>query len=305
MNCSGLESIQVDIQNMNYSSLNGVLFNKNQETLLIYPAGKHGAYTIPNSVTSIRSGAFSECDNLTSVVIPNGVATIEPSTFFGCDALVTISIPDSVSTIGTGAFGSCSSLTEVIMPNSITTLGSGIFQYCGSLTNVALPNAITTIPAWMFTGTKLTSITIPSTVTSIGARAFAYDTGTLKSIYFLGNPPSLHTAYPFYQIHPNAVFYYMDGATGWDSSFGGFPTVLWEPGIQTDDANFGMNPNGFGFTLPIGPINYTVIIEASTNLVNGTWDPISTNLLSDQHTDFFLDKSATNYPKRYYHITTP
>ncbi len=305
LNCSGLQSIEVDNENMDYSSLNGVLYDKSRKALIAYPCGKHGPYTVPGSVKRIPYHAFFECDNLTSLVIPYGITTIEYEMCYGCDGLESVTIPNSVTAVEYNAFKACSSLTEVVMPNSITSLEGGIFQYCGSLTNVVLPNSITTIPAWMFAGTKLTSITIPSTVTSIGGRAFAYDTGTLKTIYFMGDPPSLDIAYPFYQINPNAVFYYMESAAGWGSSFGGFPAVLWNPTIQITDSNFEINTNGFGFSLPIGPINYEVTIEACTNLVSGTWEPVATTLLSDQNADFFTDVTATNHPNRYYRITTP
>jgi hypothetical protein len=51
--CTGLSSIQVDTLNPSYSSVNGILFDKNQTTLVQYPDGLIGSYTIPNSVTSI------------------------------------------------------------------------------------------------------------------------------------------------------------------------------------------------------------------------------------------------------------
>ena len=57
--CSGLKSVNVDANNPAYASVDGVLFNKKGSVLVVYPAGKTGFYTIPNSVTSIGLGAFS------------------------------------------------------------------------------------------------------------------------------------------------------------------------------------------------------------------------------------------------------
>ena len=71
--CTGLTSIDVASDNSNYCSEDGVLFNKDKTTLIQYPEGKQGAYTIPNSVTSIGRSAFSGCSSLTSVTIPNSV----------------------------------------------------------------------------------------------------------------------------------------------------------------------------------------------------------------------------------------
>ena len=73
-----------------YSSVDGVLFNKSQTTLIQYPGAKPEAYTIPNSVTSIGDYAFSGCTSLTSVTIPNSVTSIGDSAFYGCTSLSAI-----------------------------------------------------------------------------------------------------------------------------------------------------------------------------------------------------------------------
>ena len=70
--CSSLLSIDVSEYNKNYTSQDGVLFNKNKTVLVCYPAGKSGdCYTIPDSVTSICSYAFSGCSSLASITILN------------------------------------------------------------------------------------------------------------------------------------------------------------------------------------------------------------------------------------------
>jgi len=75
--CTSLTAINVDAGNSAYISDNGVLYNKTKTTLIRYPAGKTGTtFTIPNSVTSIESGAFSWCTGLASVTIGNGVTSI-------------------------------------------------------------------------------------------------------------------------------------------------------------------------------------------------------------------------------------
>jgi hypothetical protein len=134
--CSSLTAINADAANMQYSSENGVLFNKDRTTLVYYPGGKTGSYVIPNSVTTIGDWAFSRCSGLTSVTIPNSVTTVGGYAFSGCSGLTAVTIPNSVTTIGAYAFVRCSSLTSVTIPNSVTTIGTYAFAYCSGLTTV-------------------------------------------------------------------------------------------------------------------------------------------------------------------------
>ena len=134
--CSGLTSINVASDNPNYCSVNGVLFNKNQTTLISYPGGKQGVYTIPNSVTSIGESAFSDCYGLTSVTIPNSVTSIGEYAFQVCSGLTSVTIPNSVTSIGDHAFSHCDGLTSVTIGNSVTSIGDEAFRGCSGLTSV-------------------------------------------------------------------------------------------------------------------------------------------------------------------------
>ena len=208
INCTALTAINVASQNKNYTSENGVLFNKDKTELICYPGGKtDNHYEIPNSVTSIGSSAFYGCSKLTSIFISDSVSgKIE---FRSCSNLTTIdvatnnavfssengvlfdknktalicypsgktennySIPDSVTSIGNSAFSGCTSLTSVTIPNSVTDIGSSAFDDCTSLKTVTIPNGVTYIDYCTFSGcASLTSITIPDSVTRIGGSAF-------------------------------------------------------------------------------------------------------------------------------------
>ena len=80
--CSSLTSIDVSGNNKNYSSVDGVLFNKDKTELIQYPRKKEGTnYKIPNSVTNIGERAFCDCSSLTSITIPEGVTRIGDSAF--------------------------------------------------------------------------------------------------------------------------------------------------------------------------------------------------------------------------------
>ena len=105
--------INVDVNNPNYSSIDGVLFNKNQTTLIQCPTLKIGNFIIPSSVTSIGRGAFKDCYRLTIITITSSVTSIDSSAFVSCSGLTTLTIPSSVSSIGGGAFTYCSSLGSI------------------------------------------------------------------------------------------------------------------------------------------------------------------------------------------------
>ena len=109
-NCTGLTSINVDENNKNYTSEDGVLFNKDKTTLIKCPARKKDSYTIPNGVTTISDYAFSNCTELTNIIIPDSVTEIKNLAFYNCTGLTDITVPDSVIKIGAFIFDECNNL---------------------------------------------------------------------------------------------------------------------------------------------------------------------------------------------------
>ena len=131
--CPKLTSINVDINNIRYSSNDGILYTKLQDTLVYYPNGKTGDVIIPNSVTTIGYAAFYYFYDLTSVVIPSSVITIEDAAFSSCTLLTSITIPNSVTTIGVSAFHDCKGLTSASIGSSVSTIDHSAFRNCNNL----------------------------------------------------------------------------------------------------------------------------------------------------------------------------
>lgn len=251
--CTNLEAVDVHPDNTVYSSLNGVLFNKNRTLLILCPCGLAGAYAIPSTVTSIGEDAFCYCGSLTNLFIPPNVTSIPDGVCYGCVSLRAFSvdqanlfysdldgvlfnksqcqlieyppgrsgaysIPNRVASISGGAFATCEGLTSVAIPDSVSSLlAGGTFYSCRNLTNVAIGNNVTNIPVKGFPFcTKLTTITIPSNVCSLGAGAFGSCTN-LSSAYFQGDAPSCSRPLPFEDVAAGFTVFYPSTASGWST----------------------------------------------------------------------------------------
>ena len=208
--CRRLTGIYVSEGNTTYSSIDGVLFDKSQNILIIYPGGKSGEYTIPSGVTTIGEWAFAICSSLTSVTIGNSVTTIGDYAFLRC-SLTSVAISDSVTSVGGHAFSECKSLTGVTIGSNVTTIGGSVttieesaFAYCSSLTSVTIGNSVTTIGGGAFSECySLTNVTIPDSVTTIGNYAFE-DCSSLTSVT-IGNSVTTIGDYAFLRCSLTSV----------------------------------------------------------------------------------------------------
>lgn len=150
--CESLTAINVSSGNRHFTSVNGILFDKQKSRLICYPSAKEDTYySIPYGVTDIL-GAFTCCRNLKTIVIPDTVKSIGDSTFRNCTALANITIPNSVTTIGWSAFSGCSSLESIIIPNSVIKIGGYAFKQCESLNSIFIPNSVINMEYIIFQG---------------------------------------------------------------------------------------------------------------------------------------------------------
>ena len=246
--CDNLENISVDQDSKILSSINGILFSADGNTLLAVPNKKAiGEFIIPDNVTVIADYAFQNCKDLKSLTIPNSVKNIGVWTFGNCPGLTSLTLPNSVISIGDYcfsnctnlvsvtlsssltminqcAFAYCSSLKSIDLPNSITSIGNNSFQRCGALTSIALPQSLTAIGNFAFSMcTSLTSIIIPSGVENIGVGAFINCTNLTKLWLLPTTPPILYSNNAFGGVPQDSKVYIPAGtlddyseATGWN-----------------------------------------------------------------------------------------
>jgi hypothetical protein len=161
--CTSLSAIAVNPNNLAYSSVEGVLCDKSQTTLVQCPAGKAGSYTIPNAVTTIGSAAFEYCTSLTSVWIGNNVASIGGGAFWACTSLTSVLVPASVTNVGNGAFFGCTNLSGVYFSGNAPSGGWNAFVGANHATVYYLPGAT----GWGLTfGSLPTALWLPQVQTS-------------------------------------------------------------------------------------------------------------------------------------------
>ena len=173
LGCQGLRSLTVENGNPKYLSEDGVLFNHDKTTLLLFPAQSDITnYVIPTTVTTIVPAAFSG-SQLKSITLPPLLTEIGNSAFIGLVQLEHITIPSSVTSIGSSALRGCTSLKEVDIPEGVQSIGTAALAENPSLVRVHLPKGLTRIEGWTFDGcTSLSEVNVPEGVNYIGMAAF-------------------------------------------------------------------------------------------------------------------------------------
>lgn len=167
---NALISIEIDANNGNYASVDGVLYTKDHSHLIAYPQAKNkgGSYAVLDGTTDIDEYAFADA-SVTSVTLPSSLRRIGDYAFES-SRLTSLTLPDSFETIGSWAFSYASNLARVDLGGT-TTVSDDAFLNDIALTEVNLRpdlGRLKEIGEDAFGGcTNLTSLVVPASATSV------------------------------------------------------------------------------------------------------------------------------------------
>jgi hypothetical protein len=237
--CISLTAITMDAQNAFYSSVDDVLFDKSQATLVEYAGGLIGSYTIPDSVTSVADYAFAGCFSLTGVTIPTSVTNLGDNSFQFCPYLTNVTIPDSVTSIGEDSFSDNSRLRSVIIGSGVTTIGEYAFAYCNGLSSFYFKgNAPAADSSVFVSDNNPTAYYLPG---NTGWSGFSANTGLPVLLWTLPNPLILNTG-PSFGVQSNLLGFIISWATNVSvvvEACTNLTNPVWQP-LQTNTLTNGL-----------------------------------------------------------------
>lgn len=135
--CKNLSEFSVESENPNFRSDDRNLMSKDGQTLVQFPAGRKGAYSVPAYVTKIGAGAFEGAEQVTNIVLPENLLTIGGYAFHECSSLDSITIPENVVRIGSDAIGG-TKIQRVYIPKSVESLGEKPFEGATELESITV-----------------------------------------------------------------------------------------------------------------------------------------------------------------------
>lgn len=167
-----LKAYYVDDENPVFKSIDGVIYDKDVKSLLIWPTDKQDI-VIPETVNEIGNYAFANCSFLTKMIIPESIVKINKGIFYGCVNLREVVLPEHIDEIPESAFQNCSSLTDLSFSENVKSTGNLSFLGCGKICKFELPANLSSIGEAAFANcVSLIELKIPDTVLNIGSFVF-------------------------------------------------------------------------------------------------------------------------------------
>lgn len=194
--CGMIQTINVAIDNQNYSSQNDSLYNKDKTKIIRYPSGKKDTeFEVPSTVKEIGNSCFSSCGNLGKIQITSNVEKLATSSFVNQGKLTEINV------VGENQYYSSEdgvlfnkdktefikwpqgkSLTEYTVPRTVKTIKASSF-YASNIKSIIIPPSVEKMESYAFQSTRATKIVCQEQdgkgIKEIGYRCF-YLTGLIE-----------------------------------------------------------------------------------------------------------------------------
>lgn len=250
------------------------------------------------SVTSIKSEAFIDCGNITSLTIPKSVTEIGSYAFDGCsgELIANCCIPSVTNdylgafynskftkatiggyfpSIGAYAFYGCDNLKSVVILEGVESIMNNAFTDCSYLSSVVFPESLVSIGGSAFAGCKsLTSIDIPKNVTEIESAAFQVCTNLNLITCKAAIPPTVRGSQTFFGINksipvcvPSSSISTYQSADYW-SEFTNIQTIVIASGTCGDNLTWKLIDEG------------KLVIEGTGDMDAPTWHKYKAGITS-------------------------
>lgn len=172
-NCQNLYRIYVSPRHETFSTIDGILYRKDNKKLISFPIWSWYGYQLPEGLKTIGAYAFCGDCELETIYLPDSLVKIEASAFENCTVLTDVRFDSNIKEIGESAFKGCKALTTISFPGKLKTISANCMMNCTELVNVTLPANVNTIEGNAFYGCeKLEKIAMPNSITTIGDYAF-------------------------------------------------------------------------------------------------------------------------------------
>ena len=129
-NLKCFEKITVRDDNMEFVSIDGVLYSKNKQKLICFPPGKMKIrFVVPDDVIIISEGAFRDNIFIETLILPEGLEEIESNAFAHAENLHEINLPDTCKHIGSDAF-LFTNISRLKLPAGIKKIDCSVLEDC-------------------------------------------------------------------------------------------------------------------------------------------------------------------------------
>ena len=184
-NCLKLNKITLSHENEHYSLLEGVLYTKDMERLVLYPVDDYRENVIIPDGVVILDDYVLRGARMRNLTIPDSVQIIGEQAFNNNISLTTLDLGDGVTEIREGAFAYCKNLREVKLPSALVTIGENAFYMCSGIKTIIVNKNLKTVGGFSFYSSEFSS---PPVIYYEGKKAdwskidFGYTFDTLANI---------------------------------------------------------------------------------------------------------------------------